>query len=188
MESGIHTRSEAAPLVGARTISVVLWVGGFALATALAAQVRIPLPGTPVPITLQTMVVLAAGIALGPWPGALAMGVYLAAGAAGAPVFTGLGAGWYHLTGATAGYLVALPAAAWLVGRLAARGERHRDTWLAALAGEALILLMGTLWLALFYRQDLATAAALGALPFVVGDLVKTGVAAEAGRLLRRRT
>jgi len=188
MESGTRIRTEAAPLADASALTMAMWVIGFALATTLAAQVRIPLPGTPVPITLQTLVVLAAGVALGPGWAAVSIGLYVAAGALGAPVFTQGGYGWSHLTGATAGYIVALPVAAYLVGWIHGSGASRLRTYIACISGELFILGVGTVWLALLFQQGLGAAAAIGALPFLAGDLVKTIGAAEAGRLLGRRT
>ena len=88
----------------------------FALLTALGAFVRIPLPFTPVPVTLQTFFVLAAGIYLGSRDAALSQLGYLAIGAVGLPVFAGGGAGFGHFLGVTGGYLIAFPIAAALVG------------------------------------------------------------------------
>jgi len=94
----------------------VLLVVGFALLTALGAQVRIPIQ--PVPITLQTFFVLLGGLMLGPNLGALAQVLYVSLGAAGAPVFAGEGVGRAYLLGPTGGYLLGFAASAWLVGQL----------------------------------------------------------------------
>src|SRR5437868_462271 len=92
---------------------------GFAAAVAAASQVAIPLPWTPVPITLQPMLVILAGMFLGPVAGAASMALYLAAGAAGLPVFTPIGApGAARFFGPTGGYLIAYPVAAYVAGIL----------------------------------------------------------------------
>src|SRR5438093_1674360 len=97
---------------------------GFAIALAAASQVAIPLPGTPVPITLQPLVVVLAGMWLGPAAGAASMVLYLAAGAAGLPVFAPIGApGIARFIGPTGGYLIAYPAAAYVAGLLSARAS-----------------------------------------------------------------
>src|SRR3954462_6823080 len=94
-------------------------VVGFASAVAAASQIAIPLPYTPVPLTLQPMLVILAGMMLGPVAGAASMALYLAAGAAGLPVFTPLGApGIARFMGPTGGYLIAYPVAAWVAGTL----------------------------------------------------------------------
>ena len=98
-----------------------LGVLGFAAAVAAASQIAIPLPLTPVPLTLQPMLVVLAGMLLGPVAGAASMALYLAAGAAGLPVFTPIGApGIARFFGPTGGYLLAYPAAAWVAGALSA--------------------------------------------------------------------
>src|SRR5437879_3281137 len=125
-------------------------VVGFAAAVAAASQIAIPLPLTPVPITLQPMLVILAGMWLGPAAGAASMVLYLAAGAAGLPVFTPMGApGIARLFGPTGGYLIAYPAAAWVAGTLAMRAGSWRGRWLAGVAGIALIYLGGLAQLSL---------------------------------------
>src|SRR5438270_10821191 len=125
-------------------------IAGFSIALALASQVAIPLPFTPVPITLQPLVVVLAGLMLGPAAGAASMVLYLAAGAAGMPVFTPLGApGIARFVGPTGGYLIAYPAAAFVAGALAKRAPTLLGRWLAATAGVVVILFGGAAQLAL---------------------------------------
>lgn len=168
----------AAPLDWARSAALVL---GFSLLTALAAQVVVPLPWTPVPLTGQTFAVLLTGALLGPRLGALAMLAYLAEGASGLPFFRGGAGGVGHFAGATAGYLFAFPAAAYVTGLLAERGwDRRLATAAAAMAlGSLVILAGGWAWLSLFFRTA-SEAFAAGVLPFLAGDLVKIGLAAAA--------
>lgn len=143
-------------------------VVGFAAATAIAAQVRLPLPFSPVPITLQTMIVLLAGASLGRRAGAGSQALYVGAGAIGAPVFAGGVAG---LGGLTAGYLLAFPLAAWLVGWA---HERGRMAFAAGLAGGALLILAsGSAWLAAVMGVPLNSALAVGLVPFLPGDALK---------------
>ena len=97
---------------------------GFAVALALASQVAIPIPGTPVPITLQPLVVVLAGMWLGPVAGAASMILHLAAGAVGLPVFSPYGApGLARFVGPTGGYLFAYPIAAFVAGALSLRAK-----------------------------------------------------------------
>ena len=176
---------------GVRVFAVV--VG--ALLVAAAAQVSIPLPGTPVPMTLQPMAVLLVGGLLGARLGALSVILYLAMGAAGLPVFTpsplllpGIG----RLFGQTGGYLLAYPIAAYAVGwltqpvvpplRSAERGSGGEDTgrrWarvaLGVLAGLVLIHLGGLAQLAIL-TGNLSAAARFGTWPFLLGDLLKIAV------------
>src|ERR1043165_1276315 len=119
-----------------RAIGIV----GFAGAVAAASQIAIPLPFTPVPFTLQPMLVILAGMMLGPIAGATSMLLYLAAGAAGLPVFTPLGApGIARLFGPTGGYLIAYPVAAFVAGAMATRLTSLGGRWLAGLAGIVVI-------------------------------------------------
>jgi biotin transport system substrate-specific component len=166
----------AAPLDWTRSALLVL---GFSLLTALAAQLVVPLPFTPVPLTGQTFAVLLTGALLGPRLGALAMLAYLAEGAAGLPFFRGGAGGVGHFAGATAGYLLAFPAAAYVTGYLAERGwDRRFLTAAAAMAlGSFVILACGWAWLALMFKGG-AEAFRLGVAPFLPGDVVKIALAA----------
>jgi biotin transport system substrate-specific component len=182
----VNSHAKAETLVGA-FVAPMDWtrsaalVVGFSLLTALAAQVVVPLPWTPVPLTGQTFAVLLTGSLLGPRLGALAMLAYLAEGASGLPFFRGGAGGAAHLLGPTAGYLFAFPAAAYVTGRMAERGwDRRFLTAAAAMAlGSAVILACGWGWLTLFYRGA-AEALAAGVLPFLAGDVVKIALAAAA--------
>src|SRR5262249_47280061 len=117
---------------------------GFAAALAASAQVAIPLPFTPVPITLQGLVVVLAGMMLGPGAGAASMALYLLAGATGLPVFAPGGApGILRFVGPTGGYLIAYPAAAFVAGVLARRAPTLIGRWFAATAGIAVIFIGG---------------------------------------------
>jgi len=168
----------AAPLDWTRSALVVV---GFSLLTALAAQMVVPLPFTPVPLTGQTFAVLLTGALLGPRLGALAMLAYLAEGAAGLPFFRGGAGGVGHFSGATAGYLLAFPAAAYVTGLLAERGwDRRFRTAAAAMAlGSFVILACGWAWLALMFKGG-AEAFWLGVAPFLPGDVLKIALAAAA--------
>jgi biotin transport system substrate-specific component len=158
----------------------VLLVAGASIVTALGAQIAIPVPWSPVPLTGQTFAVLLTGAALGTRRAFLAQALYLAEGALGLPVFAGGGAGLAILAGPTGGYLVAFPFAAALTGALAERGwDRRFTTMLAAmLLGSAVIFALGLFQLARFVPQGQLFTA--GLLPFLPGDLVKSGLAALA--------
>jgi len=152
-------------------------------ALALASQFALPLPGTPVPLTLQPLVIVLAGLVLGPIDSAMAMVLYLGLGAAGLPVFQPIGApGIARLLGPTGGYLLAYPVAAAVAGWLGAGRESLTTRALAAMAG-ILVLYVGGIAQLTVLTGSLATAALVGALPFVAADAVKALVAAAvAGR------
>ncbi|HEY4139277.1 MAG TPA: biotin transporter BioY [Casimicrobiaceae bacterium] len=160
----------------------MIGVVGFAVAVAAASQIAIPLPFTPVPITLQPMLVILAGMMLGPIAGASSMLLYLAAGAAGLPVFTPIGApGLARLFGPTGGYLLAYPIAAYVAGALAVRWSSLAGRWSAGLAGVAVIYLGGTTQLAAV-SGGFVQAVRLGVMPFVLLDVAKAFVAALISR------
>jgi biotin transport system substrate-specific component len=155
--------------------------------TAAASQISVPLPFTPVPFTLQPMIVLLGGAVLGPRLGLAAQVAYLAAGAAGLPVFAfspELPQGAARLVGPTGGYLMAYPFAALITGLLATRGfdRRYLTSVLAMAAGLAVIFLGGVTWLTLFAPgadgRSLNAALATGFYPFVVADAIKLCLAA----------
>ncbi len=151
---------------------------GFAVALSAASQVAIPLHGTPVPLTLQPMLVVLAGLWLGPRAGAASMLLYLAAGAAGLPVFTPMGApGLARLLGPTGGYLLAYPVAAFITGALSAGISTFPRRLAATIAGMGAIYLGGFAQLVLL-TGSLERAALLGVIPFVALDAVKALVAA----------
>jgi biotin transport system substrate-specific component len=162
------------PVVLGRIVAVLL---GVALVTA-AAQVSVPLPGTPVPLTLQPLAVLLVGGLLGARLGAASMVLYLALGIAGLPVFTPTIPllGIARLVGPTGGYLLAYPMAAFAVGAIAQDSARASRVALGVLAGLALIHLGGLAQL-LILTGSLSAAARFGTLPFLLGDLIKLAVA-----------
>ena len=157
-----------------------------AAATAAAAQLSVPLPFTPVPLTLQDTVVLVGGAALGSRLGMMAQVLYLAAGIAGLPVFAAsavLPQGPLRLIGPTGGYLLSYPLAAFITGRLSERGfdRRYATSVVAMIAGLAVVFAFGVTWLAVFAQPAaLGFDAALraGLYPFLAGDVVKILAAA----------
>jgi biotin transport system substrate-specific component len=182
----MHTYAKAETLTGA-WLAPLDWVKStalvvaFSLFVALSAQVVVPLPFTPVPITLQTFAVLLTGALLGSRLGAAALALYLAEGALGLPFFRGGNGGWLYLAvSPTAGYLLAYPLAAFVTGRLAERGwDRKFLTAAAAIAVGSLVVLFGG-WLGLLRFYPAGQAFALGVAPFIIGDIVKVALAAAA--------
>jgi len=152
--------------------------------TVVAAQISIPLPFTPVPFTLQPMVVLLGGAALGARLGMMSQILYLAIGLAGLPVFAAspaLPQGFARLVGPTGGYLMSYPFAAFLTGLLAQRGfdRRYATSLLAMAAGLAMIFACGVAWLAFgLPHAGLSNALRAGLVPFIVADLLKVVLAA----------
>ncbi|WP_125774559.1 biotin transporter BioY [Antribacter gilvus] len=160
----------------ARDIALVL---GVAALTALAAQVRIPVPGLPVPVTGQTFAVLLGAAALGPWRGSLAQVVYVLVGMVGLPVFTGGESGVDVVLGTTGGYLVGFIVAGFVVGALARRGIDRGvlGTVLAFATGTVVIYAIGVPWLAAAYGMGAGDALVAGAVTFLPGDAIKAVLA-----------
>ena len=157
---------------GVQVLSVLF----FAVLTASAAQLSFPLPFTPVPFTIQPMIVLVGAAALGSRLGALAQILYLMLGIAGLPVFAfspELPHGVARLMGPTGGYLMAYPIAAFITGLLAEKGlDRHYVTSILAMsAGLSVIFAGGVLWIARV--AGIETALATGLYPFIVVDIIK---------------
>jgi biotin transport system substrate-specific component len=177
MQTVVPTRVIAGVLPRRSVVTLVL-VTGFALLTALAAQIRIPLPFTPVPITGQTFAVLLSGAALGSGAGAASQVLYVALGLF-LPFYAGGASGWEHATGSTGGFLIGFIVAAWVVGKLAeSRQDRSVATAIPAfLTGTIVIYLLGVPWLAHSLDVSWVRATELGLAPFVIGDLVKAALA-----------
>jgi biotin transport system substrate-specific component len=179
----LGTLSARADMTRPIQIAAVLFV---TILTAAAAQVSVALPFTPVPFTLQPMIVLVGGAALGARLGLASQALYLLLGIAGLPVFAAsplLPQGALRLLGPTGGYLMAYPLAAFVTGWFAERrlDRRYLTSVLAMTAGLALVFAGGVLWLAWFARPlaaGLDGALRAGLYPFLVADLIKILIAA----------
>jgi biotin transport system substrate-specific component len=180
--TSVSPRTLADVVPGGLVRSIALVIGG-AIFVGLTAQVSIPLPFTPVPLTLQTFSVLLVGAALGSARGAASMALYLLAGVAGVPWFAEQRSGWAF---ASFGYVLGFVAAAWLVGRLAERGADRRvlPTIGMMALGNLVIYVFGVAGLMVLVPSltgtpmSLGTALAVGVLPFLVGDAIKILLAA----------
>lgn len=178
-----------ADLVPGGLVRDVALVAGAAAFTGLAAQVAIPLPFTPIPISLQTFAVLLSAAALGPMRAGAAMLLYLAAGIGGVPWFAEQRSG---IGFPSFGYIVGFAIAAVVVGALARRGADRTLHGTAAMMvlGNLVIYAVGVPYLALSIGVDLPTAVGLGLTPFLVGDglkiLLATGLLPATWRLAGR--
>ena len=155
---------------------------------ALCARVTLPLPWTPIPLTLQNFGVLLVALVLGSKRGFAAMALYLAEGASGMPVFNPAGVGGIaQLLGPTGGYLLAYPIVAFVAGLVAERGAKSFGRYLiAAIAGELVLFAGGLGWLAVFTRGSWWQAAHLGLYPFLFAEIAKITAASGAGSRLPR--
>lgn len=172
-------RAVAGRLAGDSLLRGALLVATGTLLLALSAQAAIPVPFSPVPLTLQPLALLLIGAAFGPVRAALTATLYLLEGAAGLPVFAQGHGGIAALIGPTAGYLFAFPLAAAIAGWAAERGwTRHP---LSTIPGMALALAVvhagGWCWLVAALGIAPATAFAIGVVPFLAADAVKVALA-----------
>lgn len=168
--------------IGGRRALAASLVG--AAFTAVCAQIAIPLPGHPVPITMQVFAVVCCGMALGARWGAVAQLQYLAAGVLGAPVFAMGKAGPAALVGPTGGYLVGFVAGAFVIGRLleTASHRSFASSFAAGMAGVATVYVFGAAWLAVWSGPASASgwmAWVWGSAPYIGVDAVKVAVAAR---------
>jgi biotin transport system substrate-specific component len=162
------------------------------LFTAVLAQVAVPVPGSPVPITGQTLAVVLTAASLGPLRGTAVQIVYILTALVGLPFYSDASGGFEVVFGATGGYVFGFIPAAFLIG-LAARHGADRKLWKSLplfIAGQAVIFAVGVPWLALSTGESFGWALENGFYPFILGGLVKAAVAAVvlggAWRLTRR--
>ena len=155
---------------------------------ALCARITLPLPFTPVPLTVQNFGVLLVALALGSKRGFAALALYLVEGASGMPVFNPAGAGGLaQFLGPTGGYLLAYPVVAFVAGLIAERGPRSFARYaLAALAGELVLFAGGLGWLLALFHGSWRVAAQFGLYPFVFAEIVKVMAAAGAASRVPR--
>jgi biotin transport system substrate-specific component len=162
-------------------------VNVFVILMILGAFVRIPLPFTPVPITLQTFFALLSGALLGNL-GTLAQLIYLFLGLSGLTVFSQTGSGVCYLMGPTGGYIIGFILASFFIGKfIKYSGNRFYLTFALLFVGDLIILFSGAIWLKYLSGYQLAMALVLGFIPFLAGDLLKTLVAALIYLKLRTR-
>lgn len=168
-------RDQVAAMTATRQVAIVV---GASLLVALCARLSVPLPFTPVPLTLSNFGVLVVGLLLGSKRGFAALALYLAQGAAGLPVFAVGAGGIAQLLGPTGGYLLAYPVAAFVAGWIAERGAGKFGRFLvAALAAEVVIFAGGLAWL-MVLTHGATQAMSFGLYPFVFAEVIKVAAAA----------
>ena len=174
-------------------LTQVLFVAAGVAFIALLAQIAIPVPGSPVPVTGQTLAVLLIGTTYGARLGVLTFATYLLAGVAGAPIFAPSGTSANHgidrLIGATGGYLVGMLVASLVLGYLADRkaDQKFRTSFPALLLGDAIIFTFGLLWLQQTLDLTWSKTIAAGFTPFILGEALKIAITATSLPLVWRR-
>jgi biotin transport system substrate-specific component len=171
-------------------IRIMTLVGLMVAVCGICAQIAIPLPFSPVPLTLQTLAIMVAAMMLGPRWGTLVMLVYVAAGSVGIPVFAQAKAGIGALAGATGGFIWGFIPGAFVMGLLA--GETQKDlkfskALVSALAGLAIIYCCGVIQLSLVAGLSIGQAILVGVLPYLPLEAVKILLAAKIVSSVRRR-
>jgi len=184
---GRQTRPTDRGMEWARQVAIVIAASLF---VALCARVAVPIPGTPVPLTLQNFGVLAVGLLVGSRRGFAALSLYLVEGAFGLPVFSPaiLGSGITHLVGPTGGFLMAYPLVAFIAGYIYEHSSR-RFGWAAvsAAAAELLLFAGGLSWLAVL-THSASLALKYGLYWFVFAEVIKVLMAAAVAARWHRRT
>jgi len=174
-------------------LTQVLFVAAGVAFISLLAQIAIPVPGSPVPVTGQTLAVLLIGTTYGARLGVLTFATYLLAGIAGAPIFapsaTSANHGIDRLIGATGGYLVGMLAASLVLGYLADRkaDQKFRTSFPALLLGDAIIFTFGLIWLQHTLDLSWSKTIAAGFTPFILGEALKIAITATSLPLVWRR-
>jgi biotin transport system substrate-specific component len=171
---------------GARQVAIVV---GASLFVALCARVAIPIPGTPVPLTVQNFGVLLVGLLLGSRRGFAALALYLAEGAMGMPVFSPMGPGGIaQLLGPTGGFLLAYPLVAWLAGFIMEHGRKSfARAAVGGLLGEVVLFTGGLAWLAVL-THSVAQAFRWGLYWFLFAEIIKVMMAGGIAARWQRRT
>lgn len=177
--STIRVGTVSIELINGRTAVTFIGLLFFVLATALGAYVRIPVKGSPVPITLQTFFVILSGAVLGRRLGGCSQFIYCVLGMTGLPVFQNFSFGASHLLGPTGGYLIGFIFASYAVGYMLESEPiaLHRIA-MSFVTGSLIIYGFGALWLVYLYKMSAASAISAGILPFIPGDMVKVVFAA----------
>lgn len=160
-------------------ITKALLITGGAIFLGALAQIAIPVPGSPVPVTGQTLGVLLLATAYGANMGAATFALYLAIGFAGAPVFAGHGHGIERLVGPTGGYLVGMLISSWVLGALAGRkwDQKLFSAITTMLIGDLIIFSFGLIWLHQYTGKDWAWTFSAGLTPFIFGEVLKIAIA-----------
>jgi biotin transport system substrate-specific component len=165
-------------IITSKVLSRFILVATFVILTALGAFVRIPLPFTPVPITLQTFFVLLCAALLGRGLGLTAQLSYIFLGVIGLPIFSGAGSGLFYLSGPTGGYIFGFLLAVIFVSYFL---RKKPDNFIYSFAilslADFILLACGVVWLKVILGYSLVKLLAIGFLPFVAGDLIKAFIA-----------
>ena len=168
-------------LVVNKSLCRIIGVISFVILTSIGAFVRIPLPFTPVPLSLQTFFVLLSGAVLGANLGALSQIIYLLLGVGGIPIFANAGSGSVYIFGPTGGYILGFVLASFFIGKIIKMRSKinYGSLFIWMCLADLIILLSGVLWLKALWGLNLTKAMWVGLLPFLPVDLIKIAVASS---------
>jgi biotin transport system substrate-specific component len=165
-------------IISHKALTKIVGILVFIILTALGAFVRIPLPFSPVPITLQTFFVLLSGVFLGAGCALTSQAAYLTLGLLGLPLFTGTGSGLLYLFGPTGGYLLSFPLVSFFISRFIKYIPCRLLPVLGLFfSGSLIILVCGIIWLKIIFGYNLLKLLFIGFIPFLPGDLLKALIA-----------
>lgn len=171
----------------AQLLKRYILVAFFVTLISFSARISFPFPFTPVPVTLQTLFVLLAGLLLGPVDAFLALVIYLVIGAAGVPVFS-KGAGVAYLLGPTGGFLISFPMAAFMCGFIFKNaGFRIWGAIIGSVLALILIYALGAMQLAVVMKKSFLASLTLAVFPFIPADIAKAVVAVIVASSIKRR-
>jgi len=189
MNSQVLVKALNREFVVNKTMAALIGVVSFVALTVAGAYIRIPLPFSPVPITLQTFFVVLAGAILGRKLGCISQLSYLAVGIFGLPVFTGGLYGFARLFGPTGGYLTGFVLAVFVIGWILGRDPEASFVKIASvmLLGLVILFTTGTIQLAMVLHIPAQKALMLGVLPFIPGDIIKLLAAATIYQMVQRQ-
>ncbi len=169
-----------------KEIQKLVYTSLFAALIAVGAYMAVPIPIVPVPIVMQNLFILLAGLLLGSRYGVASMGLYLLVGSMGIPVFAGGKGGLAHFLGPTGGYLIGFTVCAWLTGFISERFRgRLRADITAVVIGSLTVYVFGVPWLKVVTGMDWTKAVLLGMAPFLIGDAIKATAAILVARAVR---
>lgn len=184
-----YTLDDNKEIINDRAANAIIGVTFFILATILGAYVRIPVKGSPVPITLQTLFVMLSGAVLGKRLGAYSQLGYILLGLWGLPVFQGYSSGFAHILGPTGGYLIGFIFAAIFIGKMIESQSLKIYRIIASfIVGNFILYSFGILWLIYLYKINLTNALSIGVLPFMPAEFIKIFFAATIYHKIAQRS
>ncbi|EYE89369.1 bioY protein [Fervidicella metallireducens AeB] len=169
------------------SLKEITLIGVFAALTCILAQISIPIPFSPVPITLQVFAVCISAVILGKKLGTMSQVIYILLGVVGTPVFAGFSGGLDKILGPTGGFILSFPVMAFIIGSFVERKQSFLNTFIALIISLFVCYLIGTLQLSFIMKLSIEKALSLAVIPFIPLDLLKIIAAALLGLKIRSK-